>query len=102
MEENTRNFILAIVLSMAILGLWQFFYGIPKMEEERARKQQEIAQQQKTQAEKAEEKKAEGSVPTAETKNIPQPQADKIDSQYPAGWGCFQWRCERASSCHHP
>ena len=38
MDENNRNFILAIVLSIVVLVGWQYFYGVPKMQEEQARK----------------------------------------------------------------
>ncbi len=43
MTDNNRNFILAIVLSMVVLFGWQFFIAGPQIE--RARKQQETAQQ---------------------------------------------------------
>ncbi|MEM7620527.1 MAG: membrane protein insertase YidC [Pseudomonadota bacterium] len=35
MEDNNRNFILAIVLSICVLFVWQVFYAGPKMEEQR-------------------------------------------------------------------
>ena len=44
MDENNRNFILAVVISMAILLIWQIFYGLPKMREEQARQQQAARQ----------------------------------------------------------
>lgn len=47
MEENNKNFILAVVLSMLILLLWQVFYGLPKMREEQARQQQAAEQAKK-------------------------------------------------------
>ncbi len=40
MEDNNKSFILAVVLSMLILLLWQLFYALPKMREEEARQQQ--------------------------------------------------------------
>jgi YidC/Oxa1 family membrane protein insertase len=43
-EGNNRNFIIAIVLSMAVLFGWQFFIAGPELE--RAQKQQGIARQQ--------------------------------------------------------
>ena len=43
MTDNNRNFILAIVLSMVVLFGWQFFIAGPEVE--RARQQQEAAQQ---------------------------------------------------------
>lgn len=52
MDENTRNLILAAVLSFAVLIAWQAFYGVPKMKEQeaiqRAAQQQQIQQQQAT------------------------------------------------------
>ncbi len=44
MNDNNRNFIVAIVLSMVVLFAWQFFFAGPQVEQ--ARKQQEAAQQQ--------------------------------------------------------
>ena len=44
MNDNNRNFILAIVLSMVVLFAWQFFIAGPQVEQ--ARKQQEAAQKQ--------------------------------------------------------
>ncbi len=44
MDENTRNLILAAVLSFAVLIAWQTFYGAPKLREQQER--QRIAQQQ--------------------------------------------------------
>jgi len=43
--DNNRNVITAIVLSFAILFLWQILYAGPKMEEERARLAAQQAQQ---------------------------------------------------------
>ncbi len=43
MTTENRNMILAIVLSMAVLIAWQYFSGIPQMEQQR---QQHAAQQQ--------------------------------------------------------
>lgn len=45
MDENNRNFFLAIVLSIAVLIVWQVFYAGPKMREEheRAKKAQQEA-----------------------------------------------------------
>ncbi len=45
MDDNNRNFILAIVLSMVVLFAWQMFFGLPKQQEVEAEKQ---AQQQPT------------------------------------------------------
>ena len=51
MDENTRNLILAAVLSFAVLIAWQAFYGVPKMKEQQAREEaaRQAAQQQVTQ-----------------------------------------------------
>ncbi len=39
-DDNQKNLLLAIVLSVAVLLGWQVFYAGPKMEQERARQQQ--------------------------------------------------------------
>ena len=44
-EQNNKNFILALVLSFAVLVVWQIFYGFPEMQKERDRKAQEQAAQ---------------------------------------------------------
>ena len=44
MNDNNRNFILAIVLSIGVLLVWQFFIVGPQMD--KARQQQDIAAQQ--------------------------------------------------------
>jgi YidC/Oxa1 family membrane protein insertase len=41
MDENNRNFLFAIVLSIAVLFAWQFFYGLPKQHQQEAGKQQQ-------------------------------------------------------------
>ncbi|MEE8306451.1 MAG: membrane protein insertase YidC, partial [Gammaproteobacteria bacterium] len=46
MDENNRNFIMAIILSIAVLLSWQYFYNGPKTKEREALKQQQ-AQQEK-------------------------------------------------------
>ena len=38
MDENTKNYIMAIVLSVIVLIVWQIFYAGPKIEEEQARR----------------------------------------------------------------
>jgi YidC/Oxa1 family membrane protein insertase len=43
MDENNRNFLLAIVLSIAVLFVWQMFFGLPKhqqLQQQEAQKQQ--------------------------------------------------------------
>ena len=44
MGENHRNFIIAAVLSVLVLVLWQYFYALPRMEEEQARLERQAAQ----------------------------------------------------------
>lgn len=46
MDDNNRNFLMAMALSVAVLIMWQVFYAGPKMrqEQERAQKDQEISQ----------------------------------------------------------
>ncbi len=47
-DDNQKNLLLAIVLSIGVLLLWQFYYAGPKMQQERervARQQQEQTQQ---------------------------------------------------------
>ena len=46
MDENNRNFILAIVLSMVVLFAWQFFFvpETPKDQQEPAQEQQQTEQ----------------------------------------------------------
>jgi YidC/Oxa1 family membrane protein insertase len=39
MDENNRNFLLAIILSIGVLFAWQFFYGVPKQHQQEAQKQ---------------------------------------------------------------
>ncbi len=63
MNDNNRNFILAIVLSLVVLLGWQFFIAGPEIE--RARQQQEIAQQQAA--------GGTGQAPTADTAAPAQP-----------------------------
>ena len=65
MDENNRNFILAIVLSIVVLVGWQYFYGVPKMQEEQARKERE-AQLQK-------QEQTAGQTPAPSATGVPQP-----------------------------
>ncbi|MPT24191.1 MAG: hypothetical protein E2577_15100 [Starkeya sp.] len=44
MTSENRNMILAIVMSMAVLIAWQFFSGVPQMEQQRQQAQQQAAQ----------------------------------------------------------
>ena len=45
MDENNRNLIMAIILSIAVLLAWQYFYNGPKTKEREALKQQQAEQQ---------------------------------------------------------
>ena len=45
MDENNRNFLLAIVLSIAVLFVWQMFFGLPKQQQQEAKHQQEQTNQ---------------------------------------------------------
>src|SRR5262245_11014981 len=49
-QENQKNLVLAIVLSMAVLFAWQFFYAAPKEQERQTRIRQEQAAKAKEQA----------------------------------------------------
>ncbi|MFD0988153.1 membrane protein insertase YidC [Methyloligella solikamskensis] len=40
MDENNRNFILAIILSIGVLFAWQFFFALPEQEQQRAEQEQ--------------------------------------------------------------
>ena len=47
MEENNRNLFLVVILSVIVLGLWQYFIAGPAMKAEQAR-QTQIAHEEKT------------------------------------------------------
>ncbi len=48
-QQHNRNFLMALVLSFAVLLLWNIFYGYPAIKEERAKKaEQPAAQSQQT------------------------------------------------------
>jgi YidC/Oxa1 family membrane protein insertase len=49
-QDNQKNLIIAIVLSMAVLFAWQFFYAAPKEQERQSRIRQEQAAKAKEQA----------------------------------------------------
>ncbi|HDO51447.1 MAG TPA: YidC/Oxa1 family membrane protein insertase, partial [Rhizobiales bacterium] len=71
MDENNRNFIMAIVLSIAVLLIWQTFYNGPKTKEREALRQQ---QEQQNAASAPQADPAAG--PAAGPANIPKPAAD--------------------------
>src|SRR3974377_2500228 len=39
MNENSRNTIIAVILSGLVLIAWQYFYNVPQMEKQRAAQQ---------------------------------------------------------------
>ncbi len=49
-QDNQKNLVIAIVLSMAVLFGWQFFYAAPKEQERQSRIRQEQAAKAKEQA----------------------------------------------------
>jgi YidC/Oxa1 family membrane protein insertase len=69
MDENNRNFIMAIVLSIAVLIAWQVLYNGPKTREQEALKQSMA--QQKTAAKPAQQSPS----------TMPQPSADGAPPQ---------------------
>ncbi len=48
-QDNQKNLLLAIVLSVSVLLFWQLFYASPKLKEEQERRQRSQQQQQQTQ-----------------------------------------------------
>ncbi len=46
MKPDSKNFILAIALSMAIIFAWQFFYSAPQAEKQAQQQEAQVAQQQ--------------------------------------------------------
>ncbi|MFQ5626256.1 MAG: membrane protein insertase YidC [Methyloligellaceae bacterium] len=69
MDENNRNFLMAIILSIAVLLAWQAFYNGPKTKQREALKQLETQQQQARQKQQG-APAAQGDQPA-----IPQPAA---------------------------
>jgi YidC/Oxa1 family membrane protein insertase len=47
-QDNQKNLLVAIVLSVAVLLMWQMFYAGPKLKEDQERRQR-IQQEQQTQ-----------------------------------------------------
>jgi YidC/Oxa1 family membrane protein insertase len=70
--DQQRNLIIAVVLSMAVLLGWQFFYAGPKMREEQARLR---AQQELTQQQPASKELTQPAGPAAATPGTPLPSA---------------------------
>lgn len=48
MDENNKNFMMAIVLSIGVLLAWQFFFAAPREKEQKARQQAQTQTQQDT------------------------------------------------------
>jgi len=76
MENNNRNTILAVVLSIAVLLVWQFFYIGPKIEEER--RAAEIAEQREaTQTGQSTQQNTEDATIPQSDDNATAPQSDE-------------------------
>ncbi len=73
--ENNRNYIVAIVLSLAILIGWQFFFVQPRIEQERAAQQQQAEMQANAPAAEGQNQSdlpaatSQGSVPGTESRS---------------------------------
>jgi YidC/Oxa1 family membrane protein insertase len=78
-KESQKNLLLAIVLSMAVLFAWQFFYAAPREQERQTRIRQEQAQQ----AAKATEQPAPGATSTAAAPGVPQGATPTGQAQQP-------------------
>lgn len=76
-QENQKNLLLAIVLSMAVLMAWQFFYVWPRQQEE----QERLTRVRQEQQVKAKEQAVPG---TAKTGQPAQPGAAPVPSSGPA------------------
>ena len=62
-QENQKNLLLAIVLSVAVLLAWQFFYAGPKLKEEQDR-QARIRQEQRQDQRAGAARRTQGGAPT--------------------------------------
>jgi YidC/Oxa1 family membrane protein insertase len=65
MNENNRNMILAVVLSMLVLFGWQFFIAGPQLEQAQRQAEQAATQQTEQQAGDLAAPAADGTIPTA-------------------------------------
>ncbi len=70
--NNQRNFILAAVLSLAVVFLWQFFVITPRMERERAATEQQIAAQEALKKQQAGDV-SQDTAPTGGDAGVPAP-----------------------------
>ena len=64
-DQEQRNLLIAIVLSIAVLLAWQYFYADPKLREEQARlkAQQELSQQQQAPGKELTQPSSPGATP---------------------------------------
>jgi YidC/Oxa1 family membrane protein insertase len=74
-QDNQKNLLLAIVLSVAVLLVWQMFYAGPKLKEEQERRQRIQQEQQQQQAQAKGEPGSPTAVPQAAPGAAPQPGA---------------------------
>jgi YidC/Oxa1 family membrane protein insertase len=79
-QDNQKNLLLAIVLSVSILLVWQVFYAGPKLKEEQERRQR--IQQQQTQT-KDQPGAPTAAAPEAAPGAVPQPQPGAAPSAVP-------------------
>ena len=73
-QDNQKNLLLAIVLSVSVLLAWQVFYAGPKLKEDQERRQR-IQQEQQQQAQPKAEPGAPKTAPQASPGTAPQPAA---------------------------
>ena len=64
-QDNQKNLLLAIVLSVAVLLGWQFFYAGPKLKEEQERQARIRLEQQQAQAKEQTPPNAPATTPAA-------------------------------------
>jgi YidC/Oxa1 family membrane protein insertase len=82
MDENNKNFIMAIVLSIAVLLGWQYFYNGPKTLEREALQEQQA--QQKTVAKPAQQAPSTATPPPSAADGAP-PKPSSVPSPATAG-----------------
>jgi YidC/Oxa1 family membrane protein insertase len=81
MDENNRNFIMAIVLSIAVLLSWQYFYNGPKTKEREALQQQQASQEKVAKPGQA----APSTAPPPSAADGAPPKPSSVPSPLPAG-----------------
>ena len=91
MDENNKNFILAIVLSIAVLLAWQYLYNGPKTREREALQEQQAQQaQQENQVKSGQQAPSTAPRPPADgapPKPIPSPAAAGAPASAPTPFG---------------